>query len=151
MEIAAIYNHYIVGSHCTFEKVPVSAAIMAERIATVQEKYPWLVIEENGTIKGYAYATAWKQREAYAQTVESTVYVHPDAFGQGYGRKLYSELVQQLKTGEFHAALGGIALPNDASIALHEKLGFRKVGQLQQVGFKFDRWIDVGYWELLLV
>lgn len=150
--ICEIYNHYIHTSHCTFELDTVSVADMATRIQRVQQelKLPWLVCEIESTIVGYAYATIWKPRKAYDHTVESTVYLHPDAFGKGHATSLYTALLDKLKQLEYHAILGGIALPNDASIALHEKLGFNKVGELKQVGYKMNRWIDVGYWQLML-
>ncbi len=148
--IAAIYNHYVENTVVTFETLPVSIPDMAKRIAMGLPNYPWLVSERNGTVLGYAYATQWKARAAYARSVESTIYVAPDHLGKGVGLPLYRELLEQLGARGFHCALGGIALPNPASVALHEKLGFRKVGELQEVGWKMEQWINVGYWELLL-
>ena len=111
---------------------------------------PWLVIEVDDSIGGYAYAAPWKERQAYENTVETTIYLRDGVSGQGLGSRLYSELLEELRSKSLHSALGGIALPNDASVRLHERLGFEKVGQLHQVGFKFDRRIDVGYWQLPL-
>lgn len=99
---------------------------------------------------GYCYASKWKGRCAYRYSVESTVYLSPDATGKGIGSKLYGTLLAELRQRQFHTVIGGIALPNPASVALHEKLGFEKVAQFRQVGNKFGRWIDVGYWQLLL-
>jgi len=107
------------------------------------------VYSEGNKTLGYAYASKWKSRCAYKYSVETTVYLRPEVKGQGIGSKLYKELLTQLKEKNIHAAIGGIALPNDASIALHEKLGFKKIGQFKEVGYKFDKWIDVGYWELI--
>jgi phosphinothricin acetyltransferase len=125
---------------------------MASRVQHVTNdlNLPWLVYESENQVKGYAYATQWKTRVAYSRTVESTVYMAPNEFGNGIGTKLYQELLNKLMALGYHSILGGIALPNDASIALHEKLGFVKVGQLKEVGFKFNEWIDVGYWEYLV-
>ncbi len=99
---------------------------------------------------GYAYASEWKSRCAYRYSVETTVYLHPDARGKGIGTLLYQELIRKLSKLELHAAIGGIALPNDASVALHEKIGFKKAAHFKQVGYKFNKWVDVGYWELIL-
>ena len=148
--ICEIYNHYIKNSVITFEKEEVSVSEMEDRIQRVSEKYPWLVFASKGLIQGYAYANQWKVRSAYDRTVESTIYIGKDHFGKGLGKALYSQLMTLLKEQGFHSVLGGIALPNDASVDLHESLGFVKVGQLKEVGFKLGRWVDVGYWELIL-
>ena len=149
-DIAAIYNHYIERSVVTFEETPVDAAEMAARIDKAGSRYPWLVAEADKRVIGYAYGTEWKPRSAYRNTVETSVYLSPAHQGQGVGEELYSRLIEQLRADGFHCALGGIALPNDASVSLHEKLGFRKVGELEQVGFKFEQWVNVGYWQRIL-
>jgi phosphinothricin acetyltransferase len=148
--ICEIYNHYVRETVVTFEEVPVSAQEMRERIAAVTNNLPWLVWESDRSLVGYAYATPWKPRSAYRFSVESTVYLDPAFVGLGIGTALYRALIERLRTRDLRCAVGGIALPNPASIALHEKLGFAKVGQFKQVGFKHGRWIDVGYWELVL-
>lgn len=145
-----IYNHYVLHSIVTFEKVALTGDEMTSRIRKITQGFPWIVFEEENEILGYAYATRWKERIAYDRTVESTVYLRQDSFGKGIGKKLYKDLMRRLADAGYHVVLGGIALPNEASISLHESLGFRKVGQLEQVGFKLGRWIDVGYWELVL-
>jgi L-amino acid N-acyltransferase YncA len=147
--IAEIYNYYIVSTVVTFEVTPVSTQEMEERILASNKKLPWLVYEKNSQIIGYAYATDWKTRSAYKQTVETTIYIKANENGKGIGCILYSELINQLRKNH-HAIIGGISLPNEASIALHEKLGFQKVAHFNEVGFKFNKWIDVGYWELLI-
>lgn len=150
--IAKIYNHYILHDHCTFEIEPINQDEMNVRIQKVQQtlNLPWIVLIVEDNIVGYAYATQWKPREAYLRTAEVSVYLDKKAKGRGYGALLYEELIERLRTRGLHALLAGISLPNDASIKLHESLGFEKVGQLKEVGNKFDRWIDVGYWELIL-
>ena len=150
--IVDIYNHYILHSHATFEIDPITADEMEQRISKVQTEFnlPWLVLEDHNQIVGYAYATQWKARVAYAKTVESSINLHKDQGGKGYGLPLYSELMKQLKTLGFHAVIGGMSLPNEPSRILHEKLGFKKTGEFKEVGFKFGRWIDVGYWELII-
>ena len=149
--IARIYNHYIRDTVITFEEEPVSCSEMAERIAEVSSaSLPWLVAEQDGTVLGYAVASKWKGRSAYRFSVETTIYLAPNCLGRGISTRLYQPLLKQLKDLGLHVAIGGIALPNAASLALHEKLGFRKVAEFAEVGFKFRRWIDVGYWQLTL-
>ena len=148
--IASIYNAYIAHSIATFEVDPVSASEMEDRIRVVQNRYPWLVTVKNNIVIGYAYATTWKARAAYDRTVETTIYIHPDHLHQGVGLPLYQELLRQLVIQGCHAAIGGIALPNPGSVQLHERLGFEKVAQFREVGYKFGQWVDVGYWEIIL-
>jgi L-amino acid N-acyltransferase YncA len=150
LAISNIYNYYVLHTVVTFEEVPVTAANMQQRIADVQSRYSWLVYEENGMVIGYAYAGQWKSRAAYRHTVESSVYLDPAHTGHGIGKQLYAALVQEIKALKIHAMIGGVALPNDASIKLHEALGFKKIGQFLETGWKLGRWVDVGYWELLL-
>jgi phosphinothricin acetyltransferase len=149
--LAHIYNPYILGSIVTFEEEPVSATEMAERVLDVRAlSLPWLVGERDGKVLGYAYATRWKTRASYRFSTETTVYLEPGQSGNGYGLRLYAALLEALGAADIHAAIGGIALPNAASVALHEKLGFAKVAQFPEVGFKLGRWVDVGYWQKLL-
>jgi phosphinothricin acetyltransferase len=150
LAICAIYNYYIQKTIITFEEIPVSKVEMEDRIISIQKFYPWLVYVEENEVVAYAYATRWKARSAYNQTLESAIYVKQGFEGRGNGSMLYLKLISILKEKGFHSILGGIALPNEKSIALHEKLGFVKVGQLKEVGFKFGKWIDVGYWEKIL-
>jgi len=147
--ICAIYNHYVLYTTITFEGQAVTVEAMRQRMAEAPQGLPWLVAEENGIVAGYAYAYPWKTRSAYRHTVESGIYLHQESVHQGIGTRLYKELLRLLQEGGFHAVIAGIALPNPASIALHEKLGFTNIGQFKQVGFKFGKWIDVGYWELV--
>jgi phosphinothricin acetyltransferase len=148
--ICEIYNPYVRDTVITFEEQPVAEGEMARRIAEVTATLPWLVAEDAEAIAGYAYATPWKTRSAYRFSVESTVYVAPGHARRGVGAELYGALIQDLRARGMHCAVGGIALPNAASVALHEKLGFRKIGQFEQIGWKLGRWVDVGYWELVL-
>jgi phosphinothricin acetyltransferase len=149
--ITQIYNHYILNTSITFEEQAISADEMAGRIAEVQAaSLPWLVAEQDGQIVGYAYASKWKGRCAYRYSVESTVYLDACAGRKGYGSQLYEQLLAALKQCGMHVVMGGIALPNPASVALHEKLGFKKVAHFSEVGFKFEKWIDVGYWQVKL-
>jgi L-amino acid N-acyltransferase YncA len=149
--VARIYNHYVEHTIVTFEEQPVSGEEMARRIEeTTRASLPWLVAEQAGRVAGYSYAGPWKGRRSYRFSVESTVYLDVAATGRGLGTALYEALLAILRDAGKHAVMGGIALPNGASVALHERLGFRKVAHFEEVGFKLDRWIDVGYWQLLL-
>ncbi len=149
--MVSIYNHYVLNSTITFEEQAISAEEMGARIAEVTAAgLPWLVAARAGRIVGYAYASKWKGRCAYRFSVETTVYLEQNATGHGIGTKLYAALFERLRQAGMHAAIGGVALPNAASVALHEKCGMRKVAQFEQVGFKFNRWIDVGYWQRVL-
>lgn len=148
--ICAIYNQYVAASVATFEEHPVPVAGMGARIAEITQSLPWLLVEERRTVAGYAYATVWKPRQAYRYTVETTIYMKSAACSRGLGIRLYGALITALEARGVHSALAGIALPNPASIALHERLGFRQVGRLEQVGWKLGRWVDVGYWQRIL-
>lgn len=149
--ITKIYNPYITDTVITFEYDPVSAEEIASRIQKVLDLgLPYLVAEVDGKVAGYSYASQWRTRAAYRYTVESTVYLDPAFKGKGLGTALYRALLDELKLKGIHIVLGGVTIPNPASQALHEKLGFIKVAEHHEVGFKFDRWLDVGFWELRL-
>lgn len=149
--ITEIYNHYILESVATFEESPLAPEALARRIKdTHSVELPWLIAANESRITGYAYASKWKGRCAYRYSVETTVYVASEMHGQGIGTRVYGELLERLRERGLHAAMGGIALPNDASVALHERLGFVKVAHFPEVGYKFGRWIDVGYWQIRL-
>jgi phosphinothricin acetyltransferase len=148
--IAGIYNHYVENTVIRFEEANVTAEEMARRIADIGGRYPWLVYERGDEVLGYAYGGRFAARSAYRLTAEATVYVAQGAKRSGIGTELYRELIGRLRAQRLHSVLGIIALPNDASVRLHEKCGFSKVGEFKDVGWKFDQWIDVGYWQLLL-
>ncbi|UTW66107.1 N-acetyltransferase [bacterium SCSIO 12643] len=146
--IARIYNHYVKYSIVTFDEYEISADEIEKRIEHWDKKYPWFVLEHDGEVVGYAYGSEWKKKSAYRSSVETTVYLVHNVIGKGLGHQLYSALISELKEMGFRMLIGCISLPNPESIRLHEKLGFEKKGQLDQMGFKLDRWIDVGYWQL---
>jgi L-amino acid N-acyltransferase YncA len=148
--VCAIYNHFILQSTVTFEEAAITPDDMAARIGAGSDRLPFLLAELDGAVAGYAYAAPWKTRSAYRHTVESSVYVAPGFAGLGLGSRLYQALLQDLRERDVHAVLAGIALPNSASVGLHESFGFAKVGQMREVGRKFGQWLDVGYWQLVL-
>ena len=148
--IAAIFNYYVMHTSITFETEPVSEQEMRERIVRISAEYPYYVYEKDGFIAGYSYAALWKKRKAYCRTVESTVYVSPDHIREGIGIALMNRLIETLRGMQFHAIIACISMPNNESVALFEKLGFTKVSRFRQVGWKFERWLDVCDWELVL-
>ena len=148
--ICDIYNHYVLNTIITFEDAPVSIEEMRDRITEITPSLPWLVSEEQGAIIGFAYANKWKIRSAYRFCVESTIYLTTHMKSRGIGSRLYESLIAELRSRPLHSVIGGIALPNPESIALHEKMGYEKVAHFKEVGWKFDQWIDVGYWQLVL-
>ncbi len=146
--IARIYNHYIDHTVVTFEELPVAPSEMARRMRALEAaSLPWLVLERDAGVAGYAYAGIWNGRSAYRFSVECTVYLDPATTGKGLGTELYTALFAILREQKMHSVIGGISLPNAASVALHEKFGLKKVAHFAEVGFKFGRWVDVGYWQ----
>lgn len=148
--ICEIYNHYIKNTSITFEVREIDKDTMAERIADISEKFFWIVYEKEGKILGYAYVSSFKSRSAYNNTVEGSVYIRKDKAGKGIGSTLLSQLITRCRERNYHTVIGTITLPNERSVALHEKFGFKKVAHFKEVGFKFGSWIDVGSWQLLL-
>ena len=150
-QIARIYNYYIANTVVTFETEDVDAAEIAQRIeATIDIPLPWLVAVDGDTVLGYAYASKWKGRCAYRFAVEATIYLDAVQTGKGIGGPLYEQLLDEIRSHSMRSVIGGISLPNEASVRLHERLGFKKVGHFERVGYKQDRWVDVGYWQLQL-
>lgn len=148
--VALVYNHYVETTSISMETETVGSADMQARIAAVQAAgLPWLVLLDGGGLAGYAYASPWRARPGYRHAVETSVYLAPGQRGRGHGLHLYRSLLARLE-GRCHSVIGGIALPNPASVALHARLGFRQVACFSEVGHKFGQWIDVAYWELLL-
>lgn len=151
--IAAIYAPHVLVGTASFEEQAPDAREMAERITAGAGRFPWLVAtqgEAAGGVLAYAYATAFHTRPAYRWAVETTVYVADAAQRQGAGRLLYQVLIDTLTAQGFTQAIARIALPNNASIALHEAVGFRRAGVQRAVGYKRGQWIDVGLWQRAL-
>jgi len=148
--ITTIYNYYIKNTIATFEEVEIDVEEMKSRISKIICKYPFIVFEEDDQILGFAYSDVWKTRKAYKNTTETTVYLNPESVNKGIGTRLYNDLLNQLKVLNFHAVIGVISLPNEGSIVLHERFEFEKVAHFKEVGYKFNKWIDVGFWELMI-
>lgn len=147
-QLADIYNHYILNTVVTFDDIPFTIKAFEEKINSIYKVYPFFVFEENNKILGYSYANKWREKPAYRYTVESTVYLHTDALGRQIGSTLYAKLLSDLKHQNYHVVVGGLTLPNDASVKLHEKFGFKQVSHYKEVGLKFNKWLDVGFWQL---
>ena len=147
---AAIYAPHVEAGATSFEEEPPDVAGFAERIAGIAATYPWLVAEQGGEVVGYAYACPHRARPAYRWAVEVSVYVAAAQHGMGHGRALYAELIERLRAQRFQIACAGITLPNEASVALHESLGFAAVGVYRRIGWKDGSWRDVGWWQLEL-
>ncbi|MGB0896460.1 MAG: GNAT family N-acetyltransferase [Flavobacteriaceae bacterium] len=148
--ITDIHNYYIQHSVANLEEHCTPVSIIEERIKLTTTNFPWLVYELNNKVIGYAYASDWKPRSGYKKTAETTVYIKHGIIQRGIGTALYKELIQQLKELSFKELIGGISLPHPQSVGLHEKMGFEKVAHFKRVGYKFDQWVDVGYWQLSL-
>lgn len=148
---AAIYAPYVTDSGVSFEDVAPTADEISARIARMGEEYPWLVLEDDGRVAGYAYASRHHPRAAYRWAVDVAVYVDPAFQGRGAGRRLYETLFDVLRRQGLRTACAGVALPNDASVGLHRAFGFELVGTYRDIGWKAGAWRDVGWWQLALV
>jgi phosphinothricin acetyltransferase len=146
--LAAIYAPYVTASAVSFETEAPDATAMRARIDSAGDLHPWLVGEEaDGTVLGYAYASPFRPRPAYRFTVETSVYLRGEACGRGLGERLLAPLLATLEARGFTQAIAAITLPNDASVRLHERLGFAPAGIYRQVGWKLGAWHDVGLWQ----
>jgi phosphinothricin acetyltransferase len=145
--IQRIYAPFVRDTAVSFELAPPGVEEMRARIAKTLPRYPWLVLDERGEVIGYVYASAHRERPAYAWSVATTVYVGEKHRRRGVGRALYASLFAVLALQGFHNAFAGIVLPNPGSVGLHEALGFAPIGVYRAVGFKLGRWHDVGRWQ----
>ena len=149
--IAEIYNWYIRHTIITFETEAVSSQDMMYRMQEKLRTHDWLVGEVNQTICGYAYYGPFRTRAAYQHTIESTIYLSQESIGHGFGKVLYTHLLESARNRGFREVVGVIALPNPQSLALHRNVGFCEVGVLKNVGCKFGRYIDVALWQMSVV
>lgn len=146
--IAGIYAPIVLATTISFEWDPPSVEDFRTRIAGTLSRYPWLVaLDAGGAVAGYVYASSHRDPPSYQWSVNTSVFIRDDSRGQGVGRALYAELFRQLVALGYYRAFAGIAMPNEASVALHESVGFRPLGVYEKVGFKFGAWRDVGWWQ----
>jgi phosphinothricin acetyltransferase len=147
---AAIYAPYVIDTAITFEEQPPSPDTMAERIANAQHGHAWVVHEQDGRVDGYAYGGVFNPRPAYRWSCEVSIYLELGRRRTGAGRMLYGDLLSKLAARGYRMAVGGMTLPNEASIGLHRAMGFEPVGVFQRIGFKRGRWHDVAWMQLPL-
>jgi phosphinothricin acetyltransferase len=145
-QIAAIYEPMVRQTAVSFELEPPAPDEIARRIESVSADHPWIVMEDEGALVGYAYATDFRQRPAYRWSTETTIYLDGDRQGRGLGKILYNALLEVAILWGYANAFAGIALPNPASEALHAAVGFQPIGVFPRAGFKMGRWHDVGWW-----
>lgn len=148
--LAEIYNYYVENTIITFDEVKVNASFFEDKISRISKKFPFLVYVVRDKVVGYAYLDSWKNRCAYRNSAEISVYIDYSYTKKGIGSLFYKELIVWLQDNNFHSVVGGIALPNEKSIALHEKFGFEKAAHFKEIGYKFNKRIDVGYWQRIL-
>jgi phosphinothricin acetyltransferase len=149
-QILSIYSPYVKKTVISFEYTVPSKEEMETRIRNISQRYPWIVLEENNEILGYAYASKHRERSAYRWSVDISIYVKEGYLGRGIGKALYTSLFEILKCQRYRNAYAGICLPNEKSVGIHEHFGFKKIAQYNKVGYKFGKWYDTGWWELFL-
>ena len=145
--LLAIYRPFVTATTVSFEMEPPLVDEFAQRIASAQSKWAWLVCEQDGRIAGYAYATSFRQRAAYQWSVEMSAYLDASFHGHGVGRALYERLIEILVAKGYCTAYAGITLPNEPSVRFHQALGFTAVGVFRRAGRKFGAWHDVSWWQ----
>ncbi|CUN53721.1 GNAT family N-acetyltransferase [Clostridium paraputrificum] len=148
--IVDIYNYYILNTNITFEEKQLTVDDMEERIIEKTVKHPWIVYEMNGQVIGYAYLSGWHSRSAYRYSNEASIYLDRNEKGHGIGKKLFANLLEVSKDYGVHTIVSGITIPNAESISLHEKFGFKKIAEFKEIGFKNNKWLNVGYWQKIL-
>ena len=150
-QIADIYNYYVEHSYATMEYNAVEPDLFAGKIQEITKSgHSWLVAEIDGAVAGYAYSRRWNTRHGYEFTCEVSVYISHERASGGWGTKLYTELFSRLRKAGMHSVVAVIGLPNEASVALHEKFGMKKAAHFPKLGIKFGNWQDVGYWYMNL-
>ncbi len=149
-DLLEIYRYFVLNTAITFEYEVPTIEEMEERMKNIKTKYPYLVAEIENKIVGYAYATDFRYRTAYQWSPECTIYIHKDFQDKGIGKMLYQKLFEILKFQGFYNVFGGVALPNDASIALHLKCGFKEVGIFENIGYKLNKWHSTKWFQLVL-
>lgn len=149
--ICEIYNHYVNNTVISFEVTPVFPEEMERRIFDILDcENLYYVIENEEKVLGYVYLSQWLPRRAYSMTKEVSIYIDKDYSGKGLATLLYEHIFKNIDRNSVHTLISGIALPNPASVRLHEKFGFKQVSETEETGRKFGRWIDVGHWQIIL-
>jgi L-amino acid N-acyltransferase YncA len=148
--INAIYNHYVLHSTCTYQEEPETLANRQCWLEYHTEKFPAVVIEQNDEVIGWGSLSPFHSRSAFRFTVENSVYIHPEHHRRGLGRLILAHLIEQARVLGYRTVIAAISAEQTASVKLHESLGFQKVGHLPEVGFKFNQWLDVVYYQLTL-
>ena len=149
--ICNIYNYYVENTAITFETVPVSEIEAKQRIIdTINSGHLYYVGEKDGKIIGFYNTHKWNNRCAYNTTIEESIYLDKDETGKGYGSQLFEHLLKQIDKNKVHVLIAGICIPNDSSVRLHEKFGFKQISHMKEIGRKFEQWRDVGHWQLIL-
>jgi len=149
-QIVDIINYYVKNDACIFQIEPYTYQEFENKFKDILSTYPIFVSELDNKIVGFAYGSKWRDKPAYAQSVETTIYIHHKFNHQGLGEPLYQRLLDSLNERKFHLLVAGMTLPNNGSKKLHEKLGFEYVGKFKHAGMKFGQWHDVGFWQKLL-
>ncbi|MBD7912964.1 MULTISPECIES: GNAT family N-acetyltransferase [Clostridium] len=149
-DIAKINNYYILNTCITFDMEKIELNDMKEKIKKHINRDPWIVYEENNRVIGYAYVSEWRSKAAFDLTKEVTIYLDINEKGKGVGTKLMEELLKRCREAGIHTLVSVITMPNDVSVSLHEKFGFKNVAYYKEVGYKQEKWLDVGSWHLLL-
>ena len=149
-DVAEITNHYIMHTPIHFGYEPVVAEELREAWRAGITRYPYLILEVDGAIAGYAKSGSWRTRKAYERTSEVGIYLRPTFTGRGLGKPLYAALIQACRAEGHHSLIGGVAVPNAASVRLHESLGFVHVGTFREAGWKFEQWHDAAFYQLML-
>lgn len=148
--ICEIYNYYIAHTATTFETAPLSEMEMKERMnEVISSGFPYYVGEIERNVIGYCYIHTWNNRCAYSSTKEVTIYLDKDQTGKGLGSMLYRHLLHHLNKENIHVLIAGICLPNEGSVKLHEKFGFKQISHMKEIGWKLNQWQDVGHWQLI--
>ncbi|MDR2498662.1 MAG: GNAT family N-acetyltransferase [Tannerellaceae bacterium] len=148
--IADIYNYYIENTIVSFEELPITPQEMESRILKITSKFPYIIFEQGGIVEGYAYLSTWRERISYRYAAELAIYLRHGSEGRGIGSLLMDQLLRETEASSIRALIACISLPNPASVALHEKFGFVRVGLFPEVGYKMNQWIDVGFWEKII-
>ncbi len=145
--LAQISTYYRLNTTCNFATEGISPEEMAEKIKTAPP-YPWLVCEEDGEVTGYANSHPFRSRKAYRFTASLSIYMDKNKCRSGSGTRLYTELINRMKQEDYAMLIAILTVPNIPSVEFHKKFGFRKTGQVEQVGYKFGKWIDIEFWQL---